>query len=719
MTCLMGLGRYDKKEVVGVDAPTTNIIDLDRRSTMNPHSKRAPLTTQSVPKPYSGFFSPRLVQNQHNESKIDGIYRVKSEITLGLISLYNSIEESEFSYLNSISDKGLQGNAVRSRYGRGIVEECPKWHTAWHKIYLGVHCSVFAIRADNNLGDCLRAGDVAVKLVGDAQVVLAGDFEGVAKPRHDDVQGVFHRQFGFPAFAQSVEGVVVDDASLFNDHFDLEIEVVLVDGVAWSVGASGGIVIPLAEQLGQSGWEFTGFDGCDSGPVLCGRALHAGVDHDLVFVPKDIAPLQFAGFVPTKPNPSTKCKQGAIGIVWAGVQKVSHVFGGDFCPVAVGAWSIAFQALERVAGNLLTFDGGIEDGLHRSNVLADGGFAGWIGGVFVVQAQLARCQRHAPISGVVSGYFVKPGIVVEKPAQVLAGNLVEQSSGFSESGNLLGMGVEPCKQPRRIGSVRELTSREVGGKLTAGGLSLPPGEFGLGTERFPDSLFTIPRREPSGEPVVAVGFEADVDSSHTGKMASDPPAVKRRARYASILLMYEFYCSGKTLEEIGVQFGRTRQSVFEIFKRYGLKCRSKKLLPFIEFRGLKYTVDKNGYYRCTVGRIKTKFLHQEVWRSHNGEIPNGYDIHHRDENKQNNCIENLECLSKADHTRLYSPHNNQFTRGFQRRGFASKNCAYCGKFLVPNRDGDRKETPSAFAKRLTCNPQCGGKLRAAKGATCR
>ncbi len=45
-----------------------------------------------------------------------------------------------------------------------------------------------------------------------------------------------------------------------------------------------------------------------------------------------------------------------------------------------------------------------------------------------------------------------------------------------------------------------------------------------------------------------------------------------------------------------------------------------------------------------------------------GKIPDGYDIHHKDFNKTNNNIENLECLSKSDHTRLYSPSHNQLIK---------------------------------------------------------
>ena len=46
--------------------------------------------------------------------------------------------------------------------------------------------------------------------------------------------------------------------------------------------------------------------------------------------------------------------------------------------------------------------------------------------------------------------------------------------------------------------------------------------------------------------------------------------------------------------------------------------------------------------------------HRLVWEQHNGPIPPGHVIHHIDENKSNNDIANLACMSLSEHTRLHT-----------------------------------------------------------------
>jgi hypothetical protein len=47
-------------------------------------------------------------------------------------------------------------------------------------------------------------------------------------------------------------------------------------------------------------------------------------------------------------------------------------------------------------------------------------------------------------------------------------------------------------------------------------------------------------------------------------------------------------------------------------------------------------------------------MHRYVWQFHNGEILPKHHIHHKDGNKSNNSIENLELLSSSAHSLLHS-----------------------------------------------------------------
>lgn len=42
-------------------------------------------------------------------------------------------------------------------------------------------------------------------------------------------------------------------------------------------------------------------------------------------------------------------------------------------------------------------------------------------------------------------------------------------------------------------------------------------------------------------------------------------------------------------------------------------------------------------------------LHRQIWIDNFGEIPEGYVVHHKDENTLNNEICNLECMSRYQH----------------------------------------------------------------------
>lgn len=149
---------------------------------------------------------------------------------------------------------------------------------------------------------------------------------------------------------------------------------------------------------------------------------------------------------------------------------------------------------------------------------------------------------------------------------------------------------------------------------------------------------------------------------------ADKPANKirfnkhpRRKNNDLVAAMYAMYESGKSLAVIGKVYKKTRQAVYDVFKTRGYPLRSKQLKGLQILDGIQFTLTKNGYLRGTVAG-KRMLMHRYVWQKHTGQkVKTGWDIHHKDDNKQNNSIENLEYLTKAEHSRLYSPHLNQFT----------------------------------------------------------
>jgi hypothetical protein len=86
-------------------------------------------------------------------------------------------------------------------------------------------------------------------------------------------------------------------------------------------------------------------------------------------------------------------------------------------------------------------------------------------------------------------------------------------------------------------------------------------------------------------------------------------------------------------------------------------------------------------------------LHNILWEKHNGSIPEGYQVHHKNGIKSDNRIENLELLSALEHKRLHSRciKNEQ--------GEWVKPCRKCGiEKLIENNFYKRKDGISPWCK---------------------
>lgn len=80
-----------------------------------------------------------------------------------------------------------------------------------------------------------------------------------------------------------------------------------------------------------------------------------------------------------------------------------------------------------------------------------------------------------------------------------------------------------------------------------------------------------------------------------------------------------------------------------------------KGIKFRRYPGSKRRTDRV-YFTPGIGdKVKgTKRLHEELWIDANGPIPDGFHVHHMDHDPLNNSLDNLECMSGAEHHRYHA-----------------------------------------------------------------
>ena len=77
------------------------------------------------------------------------------------------------------------------------------------------------------------------------------------------------------------------------------------------------------------------------------------------------------------------------------------------------------------------------------------------------------------------------------------------------------------------------------------------------------------------------------------------------------------------------------------------------------------TYIKEGYHRISSKKEgnKGKYLHRVIFEDFYGEIPEGYVVHHKDGDKTNNCIMNLQLMKRSDHVSLHESGENHHFYG--------------------------------------------------------
>ena len=153
-----------------------------------------------------------------------------------------------------------------------------------------------------------------------------------------------------------------------------------------------------------------------------------------------------------------------------------------------------------------------------------------------------------------------------------------------------------------------------------------------------------------------------------------------------------------------------------------------------KFDGVTYRKQSNRKTRVCGHFVASVGIQRAIWSYYYGEIPDGYSIHHVDEDKNNNAIDNLQCLSNEEHAHMHYSKGKPVAENIKRiftcqvcgkeyeavdvglnrycsvecrdkaratRRYEKRVCAICGKIFLTYRDRKAK----------TCSAACAAKLR--------
>ncbi len=133
--------------------------------------------------------------------------------------------------------------------------------------------------------------------------------------------------------------------------------------------------------------------------------------------------------------------------------------------------------------------------------------------------------------------------------------------------------------------------------------------------------------------------------------------------------MHTDYLRLHSLAKVAEIHGRTRQSVYEVFRAHGMKmyARWQTIHEPVLYGGRKWTPGKGGYLRDTnlhgarPAGIEIQ-LQRQVWVDHHGPIPPGHEVTLIDGDKRNCAIGNLRCLPRTAARRVAAKGANQHTK---------------------------------------------------------
>lgn len=137
----------------------------------------------------------------------------------------------------------------------------------------------------------------------------------------------------------------------------------------------------------------------------------------------------------------------------------------------------------------------------------------------------------------------------------------------------------------------------------------------------------------------------------------------KRGNNDLVAAMYAMYCTGKSMRYIAKEYNRTHQSIYHVFNSRHYPLRSKQLKGLLVLDNIKFTETKGGYLRGTFNGRRLS-MQRYVWEKHFGPVPSDSCVYHKDHDRKNNTIENLELIKISDMSGKFNPKGrNQYSFG--------------------------------------------------------
>lgn len=140
---------------------------------------------------------------------------------------------------------------------------------------------------------------------------------------------------------------------------------------------------------------------------------------------------------------------------------------------------------------------------------------------------------------------------------------------------------------------------------------------------------------------------------------------------------------------------------------------------FWKEKKLEPTVNNSGYYILSIrknGEQYSRGLHQIVWEAFNGEIPEGYEVDHIDNDPSNNNLSNLQLLTHEENLKKKHRTNLMKEKMINRKDQSMAVNQYTlDKKLVKTYPSSHEAARQTGYVRSCISKACNGQLKTYKG----